>query len=259
MRLRKKPWIEKALPEVVEAGFLYKDDIGRFKDHWQERFPGKELCLEIGCGKGSFITGMAQLHPEKAFIGIETQSDIAYYPAKKAQDLGLTNVVILAADAAYMEDWFAPGEIRTLYLNFSDPWPKKKQAKRRLTHRNFLGVYKKILGNGGRLFFKTDNRSLFDFSVEEFREFGLEIRGLSYDLHQSEYLNEVQTEYERKFSAGGTPINYCEACFGENSGLIPYRSPKNIRPVAVRRDISEQRTVEIRGTEGDVSSRPCGE
>lgn len=154
MRLRKKPWIEKALPEVVEAGFLYKDDIGRFKGHWQDRFPGKELCLEIGCGKGSFITGMAQLHPEKAFIGIETQSDIAYYPAKKAQDLGLTNVVILAADAAYMEDWFAPGEIRTLYLNFSDPWPKKKQAKRRLTHRNFLGVYKKILGNGGRLFFK---------------------------------------------------------------------------------------------------------
>ena len=233
MRLRKKPWIDKALPEVIAAGYLYKADIGQFKGRWQERFPGRELCLEIGCGKGSFITGMALLHPEKAFIGIETQSDIAYYPAKKALDMGLTNVVILAADAACMEDWFAPGEIGTLYLNFSDPWPKKKQAKRRLTHRNFLGLYKQILRSGGRLYFKTDNRSLFDFSMEEFKAFGLEIRGLSYDLHRSCYLNEVQTEYEIKFSAGGTPINYCEACFVEGSGQIPYRSPKNPGPAAV--------------------------
>ncbi|MBQ9697842.1 MAG: tRNA (guanosine(46)-N7)-methyltransferase TrmB [Acidaminococcaceae bacterium] len=230
MRLRKKPWIEKAIPEVVEAGFLYREDIERFKGHWQERFPGRELCLEIGCGKGGFITGMAQLHPDKAFIGIETQSDISYYPAKKAMELGLENMVILCADAAFMEDWFAPGEIRTLYLNFSDPWPKSKQAKRRLTHRNFLGLYRKLLGVGGRLFFKTDNRKLFDFSVEEFKAFGLEIRALSYDLHHSGITNEVQTEYEKKFSALGTPINYCEALFTEESGKVETRSPRNIRP-----------------------------
>ena len=173
---------------------------------------------------------MAALHPEKAFIGIETQFDISYYPAKKAMETGLDNLVILNADAAYMEDWFEPGEIKTLYLNFSDPWPKKKQAKRRLTHRNFLGLYLKLLGIGGHLFFKTDNRKLFDFSVEEFREFGLEIRGLSYDLHHSSYQNEVQTEYEKKFSALGTPINYCEAVFTENSGRVATHSPKNIRP-----------------------------
>ncbi|HAT97638.1 MAG TPA: tRNA (guanosine(46)-N7)-methyltransferase TrmB, partial [Acidaminococcaceae bacterium] len=113
MRLRKKPWIEQAMPEVVEAGYLYREHIEQFKGRWQERFPGKELCLEIGCGKGGFITGMAQLHPEKAFIGIETQFDISYYPAKKAMDAGLDNLVILSANAAYMEDWFAPGEIRT--------------------------------------------------------------------------------------------------------------------------------------------------
>ena len=232
MRLRKKPWIEKAIPEVAEAGFLYRENIERFKGRWRERFPGKELCLEIGCGKGGFITGMAQLHPEKAFIGIETQSDISYYPAKKAMELKLDNVVILCADAAFMEDWFAPWEIRTLYLNFSDPWPKSKQAKRRLTHRNFLGLYLKLLGVGGRLFFKTDNRKLFYFSVEEFKEFGLEIRALSYDLHHSDIVNEAQTEYEKKFSALGTPINYCEAVFTKDSGKVETRSPRNVRPFA---------------------------
>ena len=236
MRLRKKPWIEKAMPEVIAAGFLYREHIERFKGSWQERFPGKEICLEIGCGKGGFITGMAALHPEKAFIGIETQFDVSYYPARKAMEDGLDNMVILNADAAYMEDWFAPGEIKTLYLNFSDPWPKAKQAKRRLTHRNFLGLYLKLTGVGGRLFFKTDNRMLFDFSVEEFKEFGMEIRALSYDLHHSNYPNEVQTEYEKKFSALGTPINYCEAVFMEESGRIETRSPKNIRP-SERREV----------------------
>lgn len=230
MRLRKKPWIEKALPEVIEAGFLYREGIERFKGGWQERFPGKELCLEIGCGKGRFITEMARLHPEKAFIGIETQSDISYYPARKAQEEGIANLVILSADAAYLEDWFSPGEIRTLYLNFSDPWPKSRQAKRRLTHRNFLSLYQKLLGPGGVLYFKTDNRRLFDFSIAEFKAFGLEIRELSYDLHHSAFLNEVQTEYELKFSALGTPINYCKAVFTEASGQIEARSPKNIRP-----------------------------
>ena len=218
------------MPEVIEAGFLYREHIERFKGRWQERFPGKEICLEIGCGKGDFITGMAALHPEKAFIGIETQFDVSYYPARKAMEDRLDNMVILNADAAYLEDWFAPGEIKTLYLNFSDPWPKAKQAKRRLTHRNFLGLYLKLLGVGGRLFFKTDNRKLFDFSVEEFTEFGMEIQALSYDLHQSGYPNEVQTEYEKKFSALGTPINYCEAVFKEHSGRVETRSPKNIRP-----------------------------
>lgn len=238
MRLRKKPWIEKAMPVVMEAGLLYREQIERLKGHWQERFQGKEICLEIGCGKGSFITGMAALHPEKAFIGIESQFDVSYYPAKKALDEGLDNIIIINADAAYMEDWFAPGEIKTLYLNFSDPWPKAKQAKRRLTHRNFLALYLKLLGAGGYLFFKTDNRKLFDFSIEEFREFGMEIRELSYDLHQSGYRNEVQTEYEKKFSALGMPINYCQAVFTDYSGRVETRSPKNIRPAESREGLS---------------------
>lgn len=212
MRLRKKPWIEEAMKEVQDE-YVFMHDIDKFKGHWQAMFPGKRLCLEIGCGKGRFTIGMAELNPDKAFIGIETQHDIAYFPAKAAKDKKLDNVRIICANAENLLDWFEPGEIKELYLNFSDPWPKARHAKRRLTHRNFLALYQKLLGKGGHLRFKTDNRALFDFSVEEFKEFGLEFIGLSYDLHHSEYDNPVQTEYEQKFSALGTPINFCEVVF----------------------------------------------
>lgn len=212
MRLRKKPWIEEAMKDVMDE-YVFMHDIEKFKGHWQELFPGKKLCLEIGCGKGRFTIGMAELNPDKAFIGIETQHDIAYYPAKAAKDKKLDNVRIICANAENLLDWFEPGEIKELYLNFSDPWPKARHAKRRLTHRNFLAKYKELLGEGGHLRFKTDNRALFDFSVEEFKEFGLNIIALSYDLHHSEYANPVQTEYEQKFSALGTPINFCEVVF----------------------------------------------
>ncbi len=212
MRLRKKPWIEEAIKELQDE-YVYMHDLEKFKGKWQEMFPGKKLCLEIGCGKGRFTIGMAELNPDKAFIGVETQQDVAYYPAKAAKEKQLDNVRIICANAENITDWFEPGEIKELYLNFSDPWPKARHAKRRLTHRNFLAKYRQLLGKGGHLRFKTDNRGLFDFSVEEFKEFGLEIIALSYDLHHSEYDNPVQTEYEQKFSALGTPINFCEVVF----------------------------------------------
>ena len=212
MRLRRKPWIDKALTEVLES-YLYMEQLERFRGLWQQRFPGKEICLEIGCGKGRFITGMAALHPEKAFIGIETARDVAFFAARKAKEAELGNVCILYANAEHVREWFADGEISTLYLNFSDPWPKARHAKRRLTHRNFLALYEKLLAPGGHLRFKTDNRTLFDFSIEEFKAYGLDILALSYDLHHSDYENEVQTEYEERFSSAGTPINFCEAQF----------------------------------------------
>lgn len=212
MRLRKKPWIEEAMLEVMDE-YVLMHELEKYKGHWQEMFPGKRLCLEIGCGKGRFTIGMAELYPEKAFIGIETQHDIAYYPGKAAKDKQLDNVRIICADAENLLEWFEPGEIKELYLNFSDPWPKVRHAKRRLTHHRFLEKYAQLLGKGGRLRFKTDNRGLFDFSVEEFKAFGLKLVALSYDLHHSEYENPVQTEYEQKFSALGTPINFCEVEF----------------------------------------------
>lgn len=212
MRLRKKPWIEEAMKELIGT-YVYMDGIENFRGHWQELFPGKELCLEIGTGKGRFITGMALKYPDKAFIGVEVQHDIAYYPAVRAREAGLKNVLIICRRAEKLSEWFAPGEIKSLYLNFSDPWPKKRHAKRRLTHRNFLAEYKEILGEGAHLYFKTDNRPLFDFSLEEFRAFGLGIAALTYDLHNSGFPEQVRTEYEEKWSAKGTPINFCEAVF----------------------------------------------
>ena len=212
MRLRKKPWIETAMEELKDK-YVLMHNLEDYKGHWQERFPGKRLCREIGCGKGRFLTGRAELHPEKAFIGVETQHDISYYPGKYIMDNKLENAVVICATAEELDDWFKRGDLKHLDLNFSDPGPKARLAIRRFIHRIYLAKNQRLLGSGGHLRFKTDNRALFDFSVEEFKEFGLEIIALSYDLHHSDYENEVQTEYEQKFSALGTPINFCEVVF----------------------------------------------
>ena len=211
MRMRKKKNLDVRFAACADVmAFEPKEKRGKWRALFGNDNP---IHLEIGCGKGRFTIGMAELYPDKAFIGIETQHDIAYFPAKAAKDKELTNVKIICANAENLLDWFEPGEIKELYLNFSDPSPKARHATRRLTHRNFLALYKQLLGEGGHLRFKTDNRALFDFSVEEFKEFGLQIIALSYDLHHSEYENPVQTEYEQKFSALGTPINFCEVVF----------------------------------------------
>ncbi len=119
MRLRKKPWIEEAMQDL-KGEYVLMHDLENYKGRWQELFPGKRLCLEIGCGKGRFIIGMAELHPEKAFIGVETQHDIAYYPGKTAKENKMDNIKVICANAEHMEDWFEPGEIKELYLNFSE-------------------------------------------------------------------------------------------------------------------------------------------
>lgn len=212
MRLRRKPWMDRALPEVL-GSYLLREGLEAYRGRWQQLFPGKELALEIGCGKGRFAVGMAQLFPQRAFLALESQREVAFYPARAAKELGLDNLRVLWADAEHLEDYFAPGEVKTLYLNFSDPWPKARHAKRRLTHRSFLAKYRLLLGEGGRLFFKTDNRNLFDFSLGEFAALGLQVAACTYDLARSPYPNLVQTEYEVKFTALGQPINYCEVIF----------------------------------------------
>lgn len=212
MRLRKKPWIEKAMDEV-RGKTLFDSELDKMKGHWQELFPGKRLCLEIGCGKGKFIIGMAKLHPECGFIAVEAQHDIAFYPARVALQDKLANVRVVLANAEGLLDWFETGEIKEIYLNFSDPWPKARHAKRRLTHRKFLDLYRKLLGVGGKLRFKTDNKDLFDFSMEEFAVVGVKVLRYSTDLHNSDIENEVQTEYEEKFSAKGNKICFAEIEF----------------------------------------------
>ena len=215
MRLRRKPWVDEAIHEYDD--FVYPKDCPAGegeKGRWQEIFGRKApLFVELGTGKGDFISQMAELHPEANFIGIEVQQDVLIAAARKVREKGLGNVRLLVFDIAGLRTIFSPGEISRFYVNFCDPWPKKRHAKRRLTHRNFLACYGELLCAGGKLLFKTDNRPLFDFSLEEFEAAGLFVTDISYDLHAEERADNVMTEYERKFSGQGEKINRCEVTF----------------------------------------------
>ncbi len=166
--------------------------------------------LEIGCGKGDFAVGMAHQLPEVNIIAMERVSDvacIALEKAKQAKETHPDNLRFLIGDAQHLTEWFLPHSFDCIYLNFSDPWPKKGYAKRRLTHRGFLERYRILLKEGGLLRLKTDNEALFEFSLEEFAACGLTVEWLSRDLHASEKAeNNVMTEYERNFSQKGQVI-----------------------------------------------------
>ena len=174
-------------------------------------FPVKKpLHLEIGCGKGDFAVGMAAKYPAYNWIAMERISDVACVAlekAMKAKDARPDNLRFLIGDARNVAEWLPEKSVDCLYLNFSDPWPKKGYAKRRLTHEGFLSLYKKVLKEGGMLKLKTDNEGLFDFSLEEFEKFGLKIEWQTRDLHRSEKAEDnVMTEYERNFSSMGQVI-----------------------------------------------------
>ena len=230
MRLRRKPWVDAALEEysdivvIKEIPFSVPEQPGSSlekrnahehrKGQWHEVFGCKApLYVELGTGKGQFISELAEKNPSINFIGIEAQQDVLYYAAQKVREKGLTNVRLLVFDINHVLDIFAPGEVDRLYINFCDPWPKVRHAKRRLTHANFLNKYRILLPAGGEIFFKTDNRPLFEFSLEQFEACNLQVAKVTFDLHNSDYQDNVMTEYEKKFSGMGTPINRCEVKF----------------------------------------------
>lgn len=172
----------------------------------------RPLWLEIGCGKGSFVCAMAERYPEVNFIALERVADVAMLAMEKCKAAEITNVRFIIGDVAKLWDMLPDGSVDRIFLNFSDPWPKAGHAKRRLTHRSFLEQYRRILKAGGAVFFKTDNRGLFDFSVEEMRETGWRLENLTYDLHNSEFAaDNIMTEYEKNFSEKGFSINRVEA------------------------------------------------
>lgn len=211
MRLRKQPWIEQAILEHQDLVIL--TDIEQHCGRWQSLFAQiQPLHLEIGTGRGSFIVGMAQKYPMYNFIGIETNIDICYDVVMriKKSPIPLNNIQIVRGDAGNLLSWFAPAEISQIYLNFSDPWPKKRHAKRRLTHINFLNMYKQITVANTTVKQKTDNDALFAFTLETIQENQFELLAMSEDLHSSAIENPVTTEYERRFSKQGKNINYCE-------------------------------------------------
>ncbi len=164
--------------------------------------------LEIGCGKGSFISGMAKRSPEKNFVAMERVSDVILLAAERIKAEEIKNVKFIIGDARNLKEYFPAFSVSRLYLNFSDPWPKKGYAKRRLTHRGFLELYKEILAHDGEIVFKTDNIGLFEFSLEEFTAAGFKLKDITYDLHNSEYnADNIVTEYEKNFSEKGFKIN----------------------------------------------------
>ena len=212
MRVHKK----KHGAERLEAcGNIVIKDLKAEGNTSQELFGNDNpIRIEIGCGKGDFIVGTAAKEPDVNFLAVEKVSDVLVIAAEKVKNSGLSNVRVCCVDAKELEEIFPEGSIDRIYLNFSDPWPKSRHEKRRLTYRTFLEIYKKILKPDGAVYFKTDNRGLFDFSLEEFKEFGMRLEKLTFDLHNSEYMEgNVMTEYERRFSGMGVSINRVEGYF----------------------------------------------
>ena len=160
-------------------------------------------------GKGDFITQLAERNPDKNFLGLEMEKEVVLKAVRKIAEKNLSNVRLAVFDINNITEIFAEHEIDRIFINFCDPWPKKRHAKRRLTYIKFLEMYRKILKVGGEIHFKTDNRGLFDFSLEQFAEIGFEVRDITFDLHANDPADNIRTEYENKFSAQGFKINRC--------------------------------------------------
>lgn len=174
---------------------------------WRRVFGNERpLHLEIGMGKGRFVMGMAQRNPEINFIGLERIDAVTVKALQRLLAEPLGNVRLVSACASKLEACFADGEVDRLLLNFSDPWPKKAHGKRRLTHVGFLTRYRKVLAPGGELHFKTDDRRLFEFSLEHLSQHGWRLEAVNLDLHAAEPEDNVRTEYEEAFAAEGHPI-----------------------------------------------------
>ena len=196
---------------IAASDYVVQEELQpRCPGTWKEIFGNDNpIHIEIGMGKGKFIHTMAKEHPEINYVGIEKYSSVLLRAIQKMEQEELPNLKFLRMDAENINQVFGAGEVDRIYLNFSDPWPKDRHAKRRLTSGQFLARYDSILKKDGVVEFKTDNRVLFDYSVEEVEPAGWHIEALTYDLHNDEKMNEgnIMTEYEEKFSGMGTPIN----------------------------------------------------
>lgn len=205
MRMRKKKNLDRRMDA---CGALLMTQPEALKGLWRQTLglsPETPLNLEIGCGKGSFITEMARQNPDQLFLAVERVESVLLMAMEKVKAAGLTNVRFLSTDAILLGEVFARDEVNRIYLNFSDPWPPRRQHKRRLTHPFFLAVYDSFLEPYGEICFKSDNRRLFEDSVCYFSQFGFGLFDVTFDLHKTDTPN-VMTEYERNFSEQGFPI-----------------------------------------------------
>ncbi|KRG16065.1 tRNA (guanosine(46)-N7)-methyltransferase TrmB [Lederbergia galactosidilytica] len=211
MRVRHKPWAKEKIEQYPQFVIPNPQD---YKGKWTDLFGNdKPLHIEVGTGKGQFISEMARVHPDINYIGIELQQSVIVTALDKVIEADVPNVKLLHTDGADLRNFFSQGDVARVYLNFSDPWPKNRHEKRRLTHHSFLKIYEEILGDQGEIHFKTDNRGLFEYSLVSFSHYGMKLNGVWLDLHDSDYEGNIMTEYEEKFTAKGHPIYRCEVQF----------------------------------------------
>ncbi|HEP1223321.1 TPA: tRNA (guanosine(46)-N7)-methyltransferase TrmB [Streptococcus pyogenes] len=211
MRVRKRKGAEEHLANNPHYVILNPEDA---KGRWHDVFGNdRPIHIEVGSGKGGFITGMALKNPDINYIGIDIQLSVLSYALDKVLASEVPNVKLLRVDGSSLTNHFEDGEVDMMYLNFSDPWPKTKHEKRRLTYKDFLDTYKRILPEHGEIHFKTDNRGLFEYSLASFSQYGMTLRQIWLDLHASNYEGNVMTEYEEKFSNKGQVIYRVEANF----------------------------------------------
>lgn len=200
MRLRKKWW---ARPEL-ESSPLVITKSEEMKGNWSEEFKNNnKIYLELGCGRGRFITERAKMNPEINFVAVDLKDEVLIYVLKKLQEQEIENVRIVPMNIMGIANIFDENEISRVYINFCNPWPKERHNKRRLTHTKFLEEYKKFITPTSEIWFKTDNEELFEASIEYFKESGFDIKYLTYDLHNSDFSENIVTEYEEKFTGLG--------------------------------------------------------
>ena len=212
MRMRKK---KNLIPRMERCSSVLVTDPTAYRGQWRSLFhPDCQVHVELGCGKGRFTAETARENPDILFVAIERVPDAMVIAMERVCALGLQNVRFISCDAAQLPDIFAPGEVDQIYINFCDPWPTKRHAKRRLTYRNFLKLYRQVLKEHGQIHFKTDNAPLFAFSVEEFPQAGFSLSEVTDDLH-ADGPRGVMTDYEAKFYELGTPIHRCVATMEE--------------------------------------------
>ena len=210
MRRRKKKGADIKLLSHTDC--VFHENVEEMAGKWHERFGNENsIHIEVGTGKGQFITTLAELNPDKNYIAMEIKEEVLLHAVYKAKEKGLTNILFIWGDVKMLPEYFNVAELSRIYVNFCDPWPKNRWAKRRLTHSDFLNIYRRVLNEDGEIHFKTDNEKLFEFSLNEIAENDWKLKNISLDLGNSNYEGNVTTEYEDKFMAQGMKIYRLEA------------------------------------------------
>ncbi|WP_332697562.1 tRNA (guanosine(46)-N7)-methyltransferase TrmB [Halalkalibacter lacteus] len=211
MRLRNKPGAKEELNQNPEIIIRNPE---KCRGQWKEIFGNNNpIYVEVGTGKGQFLMGMSMLHPDVNFIGVEKYESVLITAMNRAKESSQTNVKFLNEDVSDILEFFEASEIDRVFINFTDPWPKNRHEKRRLTYKGFLEMYEQVLKEGGDIHLKTDNQGLFEYSLESFTSYGMTLHHVSLDLHRSNIEGNVMTEYEQRFSRKGMRIYRCEAKF----------------------------------------------